>query len=152
MEKTSLGLYNRHGTGSLLLWVPMIRVYIWIFELNRSQCQIDRVPIYTNKNDIIYTVSTLLNVNIILFHAITHILIRSMPKCMLIIFLIRLYRSNGCTSMASCNLKINIVGYVGLSIDFLLHLIIKSKKFWRIQKLMQILRYSIYIALRSFPL
>ena len=53
--------------------------------------------------------------------------------------------------MASCNLKINIVGYVGLSIDFLLHLIIKSKKLWRIQKLMQILRY-IYIVFRSFPL
>ena len=30
--------------------------------------------------------------------------------------------------MAGCNLKTNIVGYVGLSIDFLLHLIIKSKK------------------------
>ena len=29
--------------------------------------------------------------------------------------------------MAGCNLKINIVGYVGLSIDFLLQLTIKSK-------------------------
>ena len=29
--------------------------------------------------------------------------------------------------MAGCNLKINIVGYAGLSKDFLLHLIIKSK-------------------------
>ena len=33
------------------------------------------------------------------------------------------------TGMAGCNLKINIVGCVGLSsIDFLFHLIIKSKK------------------------
>ena len=54
-------------------------------------------------------------------------------------------------TMAGCNLKINIVGYVGLSIDFLLYLIIKSKKLWRIQKLMQILLY-IYCPLLISPL
>ena len=58
------------------------------------------------------------------------------------------HRVNITNTMDGCNLKVNIVGYVGLNIDFLLHLRVKIVTHTKIDANSLI---YFYIALRTFP-